>query len=91
MGKYVDLFDARLKEAQHKSYFREAYQSMLTSPEWMSVEISENLAKDLTQNTSLFHFPYFRHRQPYGVSCFMLYTQPAKKVVFLKHYFLIIL
>ncbi len=60
MGKYITLFDGRLKETQSKTYVREAYQSMLTTPEWMSVELSGNLAKGLNEKTSLFHLPYFQ-------------------------------
>lgn len=59
MGQYVDLFDSRLKETRANGYAREAYQSILTAPEWMSVDLSEQFGNHLAEKKTMFHFPYF--------------------------------
>jgi hypothetical protein len=59
MGKYIEDFNTRLILTD-PNYYRHAYQSFMTSPEWFSVELSENLATFLKDNHSMFRFPYFR-------------------------------
>lgn len=59
MGKYVNVFNKRLKAADNARYTREQYQSFMTGPEWFSVEISETFAKFLGEKKSMFQFPFF--------------------------------
>lgn len=59
MGREVESFSEKVKLTDKANYYREAYQSYLTAPEWLSVDISEDFANFLKDNKSMFHFPYF--------------------------------
>jgi len=59
MGRQLQSFSEKVKLTDRANYYREAYQSYLTTPEWLSVDISEDFANFLHDKTSMFHFPYF--------------------------------
>ena len=59
MGRELESFSEKVKLTDKANYYREAYQSYLTTPEWLSVDISEDFANYLKDNKSMFHFPYF--------------------------------
>lgn len=59
MGRELQSFSEKLKLTDRAHYYREAYQSYLTTPEWLSVDISEEFAEFLGEQKSMFYFPYF--------------------------------
>lgn len=60
MSKYLEDLNKSLILAKKSTYQREQYQSFMTGPEWRNVEMSEDLAKFLKDNNSIFNFPFFR-------------------------------
>jgi hypothetical protein len=59
MGRTLKEFSKKVALTDGAHYSREAYQSYMTSPEWLSVDISEDFANFLGAGHSMFHFPYF--------------------------------
>lgn len=58
MGRVLKSFSKKVKLTD-THYYREAYQSYFTSPEWLGVDISEDFAEFLDDKKSMFQFPYF--------------------------------
>jgi hypothetical protein len=59
MRRTLKEFSKKVALTDGAHYSREAYQSYMTSPEWLSVDISEDFANFLGAGHSMFHFPYF--------------------------------
>jgi len=60
MGKYADLLNKRSIISDKPNYYRPAFQSYMTSPEWRNVEISEDLGEFMQEGNSFFRYPYIQ-------------------------------
>jgi hypothetical protein len=83
MGKYVDLFNEWSIIIDKPNYYRPAFQSYMTSPEWRNVEISEDLGEFMQQGYFFFHILTSRKSFKFGEYFFYPSTPRVNTALFM--------